>query len=427
MSTPKKSVHPLSWIPTLYFTEGLPYVIVMSLSVIMYKRLELSNTDIALYTSWLYLPWVIKPFWSPFVDILKTKRFWIVSMQLLIGGGLAAVAFSLPTDSFVQYSLAAFWLLAFSSATHDVAADGFYLLALREDQQAFFVGFRSTFYRAAMITGQGLIVVLAGKLESSMGDIPAAWNITFLVLTGIMVIMGLYHWLRLPKVEDEPSEKPNQQALIKEFWDTIRTFFDKKEIGLILAFLLLYRLGESQLVKLASPFLLDDRGVGGLGLATEDVGYIYGTIGVAGLIIGGVVGGILVSRDGLKHWLWWMILAINLPNAVYILLSFIQPTNFLFISACVAVEQLGYGFGFTAFMMYTIYISRGNFQTAHYAFATGFMALGMMIPGMVSGWIQEQLGYTNFFIWVLIATIPSFIVASRVNIDPEFGKKGVEK
>lgn len=425
MSTSKKSVHPLSWIPSLYFTEGLPYVIVMSLSVIMYKRLELTNTEIALYTSWLYLPWVIKPFWSPFVDILKTKRFWIVSMQLLIGGGLAAVAFSLPTDTFVQYSLAAFWLLAFSSATHDVAADGFYLLALREDQQAFFVGFRSTFYRAAMISGQGLIVVLAGNLEDSLGSIPTAWSITFFVLAGIMMVMGIYHLISLPKVESEAEEKPEKIDLGKEFWETIRTFFAKKDIGLILAFLLLYRLGESQLVKLASPFLLDERSVGGLGLTTEEVGLIYGILGVSWLIIGGVLGGILVSRDGLKYWLWWMVLAINLPNAVYVFLSIFQPDSFWVTSVCVAVEQFGYGFGFTAFMMYTIYISKGKYQTAHYAFATGFMALGMMIPGMLSGWVQEQIGYVNFFIWVLIATIPAFVVASLVKIDPEFGKKQV--
>lgn len=605
--------NPWSWIPTLYFAQGIPFVAVNVLSVMLYKRLGLSNTDIALYTSWFYLPWVIKPLWSPLVEIFSTKRFWIVLMQLLLGGGMAAVALTIPTTNFVQYTLAFFWLLAFTSATHDIAADGFYMLGLTKHQQAWFVGVRSTFFRLAMITGQGLLVMLAGHLESRTGlppveltvraekggpsvsefdpesiqfhrnsgelkvmtepsslslglalrsraeadeliakarewnrshgfykveetaansksepgfvyrvigrplesvlrywfpkepksaasdttgnvglvyfylsgdlpenetvtvnfgresgdksirlvegerfvfnssnadkpfaavvqldpklteptsatlvarsgNIPLAWSITFFVLAGMFLLAFIYHQFVLPRpVDDQPTGTASNA--LSAFFETLVSYFKKPGIITALAFILLYRFAEAQLVKLAGPFLLDAREVGGLALSTGAVGFVYGTVGVIALTIGGIVGGIAAARNGLKFWLPLMVCAINLPNLVYVYLSFAQPESFTVINICVAIEQFGYGFGFAAYLLYMIYFADGKHKTAHYAICTGFMALGMMIPGMFSGWLQEILGYKNFFVWVIIATIPSFLVTFMVKVDPEFGKK----
>lgn len=583
----EKIINPWKWIPTLYFAEGLPYVIVITVSVIMYKRLGISNAEIALYTSWLYLPWVIKPLWSPVVDILRTKRFWITTMQLTIGAGMAGVAFTIPLPDFFQFTLAFFWLLAFSSATHDISADGFYMLALPENKQSFFVGIRSTFYRVAMIAGQGLLVILAGFLETTFsvgpaefkvstrpdqffqqtiqldsteikplegririvaspsnleigtrpitkdaanfyrdfghkfnimngfnqelisisdttsndelvgnigilklhlskkpddGDeyfvklnnvegntsiniiegqslkftsknwnkpafviiqidpnlqqkveatfvvnsekVPIAWIFTFVIIALLFVVFFAYHKMVLPKpVTDKSVLRSHRTDSLNEFFRAFIRFFEKPKVLIIIGFLLLYRLGESQLVKMASPFMLDGRDIGGLGLSTSEVGFIYGTIGIIALILGGILGGVLISKSGLKKLLWWMLIAINIPNAVYVYMSFVQPTSVLLINACVALEQFGYGFGFTAYMMYMIYISDGEYKTSHYAIATGFMALGMMVPGMFSGFIQEAIGYKYFFIWVLIATIPSFIIAKFIPIDSKFGMK----
>ncbi|MEN8248842.1 MAG: MFS transporter [Bacteroidota bacterium] len=600
-----------SWIPSLYFAEGIPYVLVTTLSVIFYKRMGVSNADIALYTSLLYLPWVIKPFWSPVVDILKTKRYWIIIMQFLIGIGLAGVAMTIPAPNFIQYTLAFFWLLAFSSATHDIAADGFYMLGLSKHDQTYFVGIRSTFYRLAMLTGQGLFVILAGVIESRTGlppveltvttsseetkelvkfdpesitvredtaelyfisndelilnlqpvtkadakvvidkiedwntshgfyepeeededdkgwwtrnvsdplaallketfnktdesgelktagnigyvwfylskkpegddkvvlnfshergdksislvrdyryefgsnnwNIPAiaaiqldskldkpaqatfsglsgnirfAWTIVFTAIAVLFFLFFIYHRFILPKpVEDKPVQNEGKGFII-EFLEVFFLFFKKKDIWIIILFLLVYRLGESQLVKLASPFLLDSREMMGLGLTTGDIGLIYGTLGILFLTAGGIIGGIVASKKGLKYWLWWMVAAMNLPNLVYVYLSFTMPESLYLIGAAVAVEQFGYGFGFTAYMLYMIYVSDGKHKTAHFAMTTGIMALGMMIPGMVSGWLQEIIGYQNFFIWVMICTIPSFIIVKFINVDKDFGKK----
>ncbi|MCK5134948.1 MAG: MFS transporter [Bacteroidales bacterium] len=576
---------PWLWVPSLYFAEGIPYVLVMTLSVIFYKRMGISNTDIALYTSWLYLPWVIKPLWSPVVDILKTKRFWILIMQLCIGAGLAGVAFTIPVERFFQYTLAFFWLLAFSSATHDIAADGFYMLGLSRHDQAFFVGIRSTFYRIAMLTGQGLLVILAGYFEAKTGlppvevqvlavenqvpmvfnpqgiaaeadtgkpyfftdekvrigtgnisgeaadsliaqvdawnashgfygvkdqsgpesagpvsagnvgfthfqlskkpeegesivlnfsfekgdksiglarsyrfefneqnwNVPAfavfrldpklvkttsatftglsgnirfAWTIVFVIIAIVFAGFFIYHRFALPRPEEDRSNRNEEGSFFREFITTFAEFFRKKKIGVILVFLLVYRLGESQLVKLASPFLLDSRELNGLGLTTGDLGLIYGTLGIIALSAGGIIGGIAASRKGLKYWLWWMVAAMNLPNLMYVFLSYTMPSSLWVIGASVAVEQFGYGFGFTAYMLYMIYVSDGKHKTAHFAITTGFMALGMMIPGMISGWLQEMIGYQHFFIWVLICAIPSLLVIPFVKIDPAFGKKG---
>lgn len=417
-----------AWVPSLYFAEGLPYVMAMTVSVIMYKRLGISNTDIAVYTSLLYLPWVIKPLWSPFVDILKTKRFWIITMQLIIALGLGGAAFSVTLPNFFILTLLFFWLIAFTSATHDIAADGFYMLGLTKHDQVWFVGFRSTFYRLAMIFAQGLLVIFAGYLETRLNDIPLAWMFSLSAIGIIFFLFFVYHNYILPYPDsDLPTASADIKSVLPEFIRTFVTFFRKEQITVVLLFILFYRFGEGQLTKLASPFLLDPREAGGLALSTESVGFIYGTVGVIALTLGGLLGGFLAARNGLKYWLWWMLIAINAPDLVYVYLSFTQTTNLIVINAMVAIEQFGYGFGFTAFLLVLIYISEGKHKTAHYAIATGLMALGMMVPGMISGWIQSMLGYKYFFIWVTLSTIPAFIITGFLKISPEFGKKINEK
>ena len=625
MTDPPKSSHPKqrnpwAWVPTLYFAEGIPYVVAMTVSVIMFKRMGISNTDIALYTSWLYLPWVIKPLWSPIVDLFKTKRWWIVIMQLFVGAALGGVALALPLPGYFQITMIFLWLLAFSSATHDISADGFYMLGLNEHQQTYFVGIRSTFYRIAMITGQGLLIILAGFFETATGlppieinvkakpnithqislpelvqsspqtgnsyfttfpkevilstqnikqqqldsirqlvkdhnnslgfvshskqsavaqqvntdswwtsyisgplkhflqsqfqkeeiinadnttvgnvavlavklngqpqaakemvlnlkwqagdkslqliegerltfnlqnweqpayilvqadpklnyatestfqgtsgNIHLAWSITFVLLAGMFILFSFYHRFILPYPASDRKHIEGDGNLFKAFFKTFSSFFQKKEIWVILSFLMFYRLGEAQLVKMASPFMLDPRQLGGLGLTTGDVGLIYGTFGILALMAGGILGGLAAAKKGLRYWLWWMILAINIPHLAYVYLAFAQPTNYLVICLCAAIEQFSYGFGFTAYMLYMIYISQGENKTAHFAIATGFMALGMMIPGMVSGWLQEIVGYKYFFVWVMLCMIPAMITAFFVKVKPGFGIKMKEK
>jgi PAT family beta-lactamase induction signal transducer AmpG len=609
--------NPWSWIPSLYFAQGIPYVMVMTVSVVMYKRLGISNTDIALYTSWLYLPWVIKPLWSPVVDLLGTKRLWTVVLQGAIGATLALVALAIPAPRFFQYTIALFWMMAFCSATHDIAADGFYMLGLSQHQQAAFVGVRSTFYRIATIAAQGLLVMLAGFIETksglppvecnvavvaevsnlpivldeppaalpapgpmsllaeperveisvtmraaeevdaaisqaralnirngfckaevaaeegagpswwsrrvaaplgafltehcgeprsaqplgagnvaiatlrlsqkpptdrsvvvlvnrksgddrvaivegarlvfnetnwhkparivfrtdsrlrtstsasfivTSGNIPLAWTTVAAVLAGLFAFFCLYHVFALPyPAADRPTGSSGSRGFVGNFLRTLGLFFRRRDIGTVLAFLLFFRFAEAQLVKLVSPFLLDPRDSGGLGLTTSEVGLVYGTFGIAALTIGGILGGLAISRHGLRFWLWPMVFMMNVPNLVFVYLSHTQPANHVLIGAAVTVEQFGYGFGFTAYMLYMIMVAEGEHKTAHFAICTGFMALGMMLPGMISGWLQELLGYPRFFLWVMISTVPGFVVATLVKIDPAFGRKQAQE
>jgi PAT family beta-lactamase induction signal transducer AmpG len=422
--TKSSSRSPWFWVPTLYLAEGLPYALVINVAVVLYKNLDVSNADIAFYTGWLYLPWVIKPFWSPVVDLLGTRRLWIWAAQLLLGAAFAGVALTIPTTHFFQLTLALFWLAAFSSATHDIAADGFYILANSERQQAAFSGVRNTFYRLAMIGAQGQLVVLAGKIHERTGSFTTAWTLVFVLVAGIFLLFSLYHRGVLPRpAGDAAGGAAAREKFAENFAGTFAAFFRKPQTGTLIAFLLLYRFGEAQLLTVAKFFLLDPRDRGGLALSDDQYGWIYGYIGVGALLVGGLLGGYVVSRQGLKFWLWPMLLTIHLPDAVFIWLAYAQPESLMAIGAGVAVEQFGYGFGFTAFMLYMIYIARGEHATAHYAICTGFMALGMMLPGMWSGWLQQHLGYPHFFIWVILATIPSFMVAQLIPLDSNFGKK----
>ncbi|WP_415909142.1 MFS transporter [Oleiharenicola sp. Vm1] len=423
-AVPAAPRHPWAWIPTLYFAEGVPYVVVMTLSTVLYKNLGLSNTDIALYTSWLYLPWVIKPLWSPLVDLFRTKRFWIWSLQFVLGVAFALVALTLPAPKFFQLSLAVFWLMAFSSATHDIAADGFYLLAMPTGEQAAFVGVRTTFYRLATLSAQGGLVFLAGKLIAATGSVTTAWSLVFALLAAVFVLLGAYHLFALPRPElDRPTAQGADVG--REFLAVFASFFRRPGIGLILFYLLVYRLAESQALKLLSPFLLDQPAQGGIGLTNEQLGIAYGTVGIIALTCGGLVGGWAISRAGLRRLLWPMIFSMHTPIVAFLLLALYQPSNLAVISTAIAVEQFGYGFGFTAYMLYMIKVAEGPHKTAHYAICTGFMALGMMVPGMAAGWIEDHVGYVKFFIWVLLATIPSFFATALVakTIDPAFGKK----
>ena len=419
-----KNKNPWAWVPTLYFAEGVPYVAVMTISVIIYKRLGLSNTDITLYTSWLYLPWVIKPLWSPFVDMLRTKRWWILSMQILIAAALAGVAFTIPGPFWLQGSLSFFWLLAFSSATHDIAADGFYMLGLEQHEQAYFVGIRSTFYRIATIFSSGLLVGLAGVLQVLTRSISYAWSLVFYLIAGLFIALWLYHSWALPRPsEDTHRIQKTATDIITEFWNTLVTFFQKPQVWVGICFMLFYRMPEGLLAKVSALFLVDKMANGGLGLSDVEFGMVQGTVGVIGLTLGGILGGIAASRDGLKRWLWPMVMAITIPDLVYVYLSCALPSSLLIINICIFLEQFGYGFGFSAYMLYLIYYSQGEHKTAHYALCTAFMALSMMIPGLFAGALQEAVGYRAFFVIVVVCCVMTYIVASLLKIDPEFGKK----
>ncbi|MEN2416435.1 MFS transporter [Flavobacterium mesophilum] len=505
---------PWFWIPLLNFASGLPYAVIISVSVLMYKNLGISNEDIGLYTSLLYLPWVVKPLWSPFIELTGTKRKWFLSMQLLISIAFLLVGFTIPTNGFFMMTLAIFWVAAFASASNDIASDGFYLLVLPKEQQSFFLGIRSTFYRLSMLAGNGLIVLFAGYLEHKYGDNTKAWSYTMICVGLLMTFITLYNFIFTPKNEINPAE--NKEAHHQNFATIFISFFKKKQIAVVLIFILIFRLGESQLLKMLTPFLIDPikyelvetssdlnenkaleifntkvkagiklekselellysklpvvvenrKGkkalaetlpkkneeykkvnearitfidgliskngnqktiqVGGMGLDTEDVGLIYGTFGLIALTIGGILGGIAISKQGLTKWMFPMFLAMHLPILGFILLAFFHPSSIYYIYAVVILEQFGYGFGFTGFMMYLIHVAEGESKTAHYALATGFMALGMMLPGMLSGYIQKYLGYGNFFIWVFIATIPGLILSRFLIFPKDFGKKSEE-
>lgn len=420
------------WIPTLYFAEGLPYFAVMTMAVIMYQNLGLGDKEIAFYTSWLSMPWVIKPIWSPFIDLVRTKRFWVLSMQGLMAAAFACIAFFLPTSFFVQATMAFFALLAFSSATHDIAADGFYMLALTPKEQSFFVGIRNTFYRCGSIFGQGVLVMLAGLLtegkiiSSVKGDAALAWALVFYMLSALFIGLFLFHFFIMPKPRnDTRGSNTSAKQLLRNFIETVVSFFKKDGIGLALFFILTYRLGESQLAKIAPLFVLASPEKGGLGLSTTTVGGIYGTLGVIALLLGGIVAGIMVSRKGLKYWIVPMALAINVPDILYVILAWLQCQDLWLVTLFVMIEQFGYGIGFAAYMLYLIYIAKGKYKTSHYAIATGLMAAGMSFPGMIAGYLEELVGYTHFFIIVCACTIPGIIAAFLIKrqLPEAFGKE----
>jgi len=433
----KNTISPWVWVPTLYFTEGIPYFLVNSISVMLFAKMGVPNDQLAFFTTLLYFPWFLKGLWSPFVDILKTKRWWIIAMQVLLTILCILLTISLPHPSaemiaaketsvgLFRWTLVFFIIAAFASATHDIAADGYYMLAHDTKSQAAFVGIRSTFYRIAAVFSQGVLVYIAGIIEERTGDIPLSWQVTLGVTSAVLLLVTLYHCFFLPRAaEDQPrvmpdGEKANGREVWHELKDSFVTFFTKPGVGLAIAFMLLYRLSEGFLVKLSQPFMVDTREVflrdgqlfgGGLALSTDTVGLLYGTIGVICLLAGGILGGIYISRRGLKRSIWLMAAALTLPSFVYCYLSMAQPESLSLIGSAVSFEQFGYGFGFTAYMMYMMHFSEGKYKTAHYAICTAFMALSMMIPGFVAGSLELAVGYTSFF-WIANAcSVTTFVI-----------------
>lgn len=412
------------WIPTLYFASGLPYHAITSISDIMYKDMGVENSTITFLTSIFLIPWTIKPLWSPFVELISTRRKWTIYSQLLLALCFGMVAMFIPMNSYLLLTIIAFMIGAFVSSTHDIALDGFYILALPQEKQSFFSGIRNTAYRIATVFSSGILVMLANKMGHYLGSDALAWSATFATTAIIMLAFFLYNRKAMPKPENDIDRAPRSVSMIfRDFGDIIRTYFKKPGIWSALLFLLLFRFPEAQLGKIGKLFLMDPSTAGGLGLDKGDIGFLNGVIGVIGLIIGGIAGGICISRKGLKYWLWPMVIAISLPDAVYVYMSMVLPDNLYVIGSCIFIEQLGYGFGFTAYTLFMIYFAQGKYPTAHFAISTAFMSLGMMLPGMVSGKIQEWLGYEYFFIWVMLCTVITFAVSAMIKIDPKFGKR----
>lgn len=416
---------PWLWVPTLAFSDGLPFVAVMTLSVILYKQLGLSNSDITFYTSWLYLPWVLKPVWSPFVDLIKTKRRWVLATEVLLGAAFGGIAFTIPSPFWLQGSLFFFWVMAFAGASHCIAADGFYMLGLDSHQQAWFMGIRSVFDRLATIFGQGILVMVAGNLQVILrNSIAYSWSLMFYGVMGLFLTMWLWHSYALPRPEED-AVRPgiNARTIWKEIANTFRTFIQKEQVGAALLFILLFRTPEGLLSKVSALFLIDAGHNGGLGLSPQEFGLVQGTVGVIGVALGGVCGGIAAGSGGLHKWRWPMALAFAMPSLVYVFLSYMLPSSLLVINVCVFIEQFGYGFGLTAYMLYLIYYSRGSFKTSHYALASALMSLSMMLVGLFAGTLQEMLGYRHFFIFVILCCSVTFLVTAFLKIDPTFGKR----
>lgn len=420
-----KKRSPWLWVPSLSFGDALPNVVVMAISVILYKQLGLSNTAITFYTSWLYLPWILKPVWAPFIDLIKTKRWWIVSMEILLGAALGGIAFTIPTSFWLQGTLFFFWIIAFTGASHCVAADGFYMLGLDHPQQAWFIGVRSIAERLATIFGQGFLVMMAGNVQVLFrGSISYSWSLIFYGMAGLFLAIWLWHGTVLPRPADDVQRQyVSAHSVWLGFLDTFKTFFKKERILTILFFILFFRMPEAFLSKVTELFLIDTQQDGGLGLSPQEFGLVQGTVGAIGVSLGGLLGGFVVSRGGLKRWLWPMTAAYTLPALVYVFMGYELPSSLMIINSCVFFEQFGYGFGLTAYMLYLIYISRGDYQTSHYSIVSALMSLSMMLPGLFAGALQEAMGYRYFFVFVLICSPISFLVVSALHLDDNFGRQ----
>lgn len=405
-----KSRHPATWVPTLYFSEGLPFVATATVSVLMYKSLGLSDSEIAFFTTLVMWPWTLKPLWGPVLEMFKTKKHFVVVTQFIGGVSFGLLALTLPLDGFLQYSLVMFVIIAFNSATHDIAADGVYINTLNPMQQAQYVGWQGAFYNVAKVLSQGALVYVAGKLELTVGP-TEAWMIVMGLFGAILILMALYHAKMLPSGGSSKSVESASEAF-STFVEVVKSFFLKKNILWGLAFIILYRFAEGQLTKIVPLFLRASREEGGLGLLTSDIGIAYGIFGAVAFVIGSVLGGYFVSKRGLKSSIFILCIIFNVPDAVYAYLAYAVPENFAVICAAISVEWFGYGFGFVGIILFMMQqIAPGKYKMAHYAFATSVMNLGFMIPSMVSGYVSDYLGYKNFFLWVLVATIPSFLVA----------------
>jgi MFS transporter, PAT family, beta-lactamase induction signal transducer AmpG len=421
---PLQRTHPFAWVPTLYFAEGLPYFVVALIAGLMFKSRGMANDEIAWYTGLLGWVWVFKPLWSPFLELASSKKYLVLFFQLAGGVSLGLVALVLPLPDYFRYTMALLAIVSFCSATHDIAADGLYIASLTEKQQAAFAGWQGGFYSVARFASQGGLVVLAGYLEARM-DIAQAWMIIFGALAITMVLLAIYHAWSLPSdVSDKARD--SVRSIFTTLVDVIRTFFQKPNIWLLIAFIILFRAGEGQVVTIGPLFLRDPREAGGLGLTTEEVGVVYGTVASLAFIFGSILGGYFTSWLGLKRALFFLICAMNLPNLAYVYLSTALPTNMTLIATALSLEMFGYGFGFVGLILFMMQeVAPGKFQTAHYALATGFMQLGFVLFKMVSGKVQIQLGYQNFFIWVLISAIPVLILSRLVPMRSKETQQGL--
>ena len=402
--------HPATWVPTLYFSEGLPFVATATVSVLMYKSLGLSDSQIALFTTLVMWPWTLKPLWGPLLEMFKTKKHFVVATQFIGGVSFGLLALSLPLEGFLSYSLAMFVIIAFNSATHDIAADGVFINTLTPDDQARFVGWQGAFYNVAKVLSQGALVYVAGKLELTIG-VTEAWMVVMGLFGAILLLMGLYHIKVLPS-GGSSTEVQSMKEAFQTFWLVVKSFFEKKNILWGLAFIILFRTAEGQLTKIVPLFMRASREDGGLGLLTADIGIAYGIFGAAAFVFGSILGGYFVAKRGLKSSIFLLAVIFNVPDVVYAYLAFTVPESFIIICTAITIEWFGYGFGFVGIILFMMQqIAPGKYKMAHYAFATAVMNLGFMLPSMLSGYVSDFLGYKNFFIWVMIATIPSFLVA----------------
>ncbi len=405
-----KIKHPATWVPTLYFSEGLPFVATATVSVLMYKSLGLTDAQIAFFTTLVMWPWTLKPLWGPILEMFKTKKHFVIATQFIGGVSFGLLALSLPLDGFLRYSLAMFVIIAFNSATHDIAADGIFINTLSPKQQAEYVGWQGAFYNVAKVLSQGALVYIAGKLELTIG-VTEAWMVVMGLFGAILILMGLYHLKMLPSGGSSNGVQ-NLGEAFETFGQVIKTFFQKKYIFWGIAFIILFRTAEGQLTKIVPLFMRAAREDGGLGLLTSDIGIAYGIFGAAAFILGSIAGGYFVAKKGLKSSIFILAVIFNVPDAVYAYLAFTLPENFTVICAAITIEWFGYGFGFVGIILFMMQqIAPGKYKMAHYAFATAVMNLGFMLPSMISGYISDYIGYKNFFLWVMVATIPSFLVA----------------
>lgn len=401
---------PILWVPTVYFAMGLPFVALSMVSVLMFSDMEISNTQITFWTSLIMLPWTLKPLWSPFLEMFKTKKHFVVITQIVTGVAFALVALSLPLPDFFCYAIALMGVIAFSGATHDIAGDGVYLTELNPTQQAKYIGWQGAFYNLAKILTNGGLVYLAGTLKNTLG-IVHAWMLIMFICAAIMILLSLYHMRILPSGGSAEVQIHSVKDAMRSLWEVIRSFFTKKHIIYYIIFIVLYRFAEGYAVKIVPLFLKAPVSDGGLGLEVTDIGLVYGTFGAAAFILGSILGGYYISAYGLRKVLFSLCCAFNIPFVVYLLLAIYQPSNLWIVGSAVVFEYFGYGFGFVGLMLFMMQqVAPGKHQMAHYAFATGIMNLGVMLPGMMSGYLSDKLGYQNFFIWVLIATIPAFLI-----------------
>ena len=423
----KKKVLPIAWVPTLYFAMGMPFVVLNMVCALMYKGMGVSDTQIAFWTSLIMLPWTLKPLWSPFLEIYKTKKFFVVLTQVLSGVMFALVAMALHLPDFFVITIALLAVVAISGATHDIAADGTYMSVLSKDEQARWIGWQGAFYNIAKIAATGGLVYLAGVLKDMVG-VTKSWMIVMLAIGILMIILGVYHYSMLPQDRQAVSKKRGLAETWHELWRVLTEFFKKKHIVYYIFFIILYRFAEGFVMKIVPLFLKAPRAEQGLGLTEQQIGLCYGTFGAAAFVLGSILAGYYIAHRGLQKSLFSLAVVFNLPFVAYTLLAIYQPESLWLIGSGIVIEYFGYGFGFvglTLFMMQQI--APGEHQMSHYAFASGIMNLGVMLPGMMSGAISDWLGYKMFFIFVLFCTIPAPLITWFVPFTYSDNKNITEK